>query len=100
MLSVCHGGVFYVETPIPEFQTGAYSRWEEVYFDWKYEAGNVPGLSKYVFVPLWPLALLPLGAAGVVLIRGQVNKNWQCRRCQYDLRGVVAAVCPECGAKR
>ena len=100
MLSIFHGGVFYVETPIPEFQTGVYLRSEEVYLDWKYAAGSVPGLSKYVFVPLWPLPFVPLAIAGVTAIRGRLRKAWQCHTCHYDLRGVVVAVCPECGATR
>ncbi len=99
-LSICHGGVFYVQTPIPEFHTGFYLRREEVYLDWKYEAGNVPGLSKYVFVPLWPLVIPLLAVAGIVFARGRLAKNWQCPVCKYDLRGVVAGVCPECGTSR
>ena len=99
-LSICHGGVFYVRTPNPEFQKGVYLRGDSVYLDWTYEAGNVPGLSKYVFLPLWPLVLLPLTVAGTLFAHGRLAKNWQCPVCKYDLRGVVAAVCPECGTSR
>lgn len=98
MLSVCHGGIFYVETPKPDLHIGLYLRREEVYLDWKFEAGNVPGLSKYVFVPLWPLALVPLVATAVACVRERMHRNWQCQSCRYDLRGIAASTCPECGA--
>jgi hypothetical protein len=46
-----------------------------------------------VWVPLWPVLLLPLA-----LVRRK--RRGACPTCGYNLRGISGSVCPECGGER
>lgn len=48
-------------------------------------------MMRKIQVPLWvPVAYL-------VYRRSQQEQRGRCRQCNYDLRGITADVCPECG---
>lgn len=67
--------------------------WKPLIF--KSEDGSFSNVN--VDVPLWALSLL--AGAGWLLARraGWMYFSWQCRGCGYDVRGIAAGVCPECG---
>lgn len=55
---------------------------------------------------LYPLILLVIGFAAIAidlasicLFRPTLPREWQCPHCGYDLRGLSAVECPECGKK-
>jgi hypothetical protein len=59
------------------------------------------------FMPVWPGFAVNTGVfwiAWLVVIGGPVVRRWrraaagECAKCRYDLRGISAGVCPECGA--
>ena len=51
----------------------------------------------YATVPLWiPLLLIAIPTAWLWYTDRRA-KPWQCATCRYDLRGLDAGVCPECG---
>ena len=49
-----------------------------------------------ITIPLWPLAAL-LGAPGAFLRIRMRHRPGHCRACGYDLAGLAAGPCPECG---
>jgi hypothetical protein len=52
---------------------------------------------RVIYVPLWPFAVLAGGAAGLLYWRRKATPLAGHCRCGYDLRGLVAERCPECG---
>jgi hypothetical protein len=51
-----------------------------------------------VYLPLWPWALLTIGVAGGLSWRWMRRvEPGHCGACGYDLRGLPAGRCPECG---
>jgi hypothetical protein len=51
-----------------------------------------------VFVPLWPWAILFAGSGLVLWKLSRNQRAGHCKACGYDLRGVRAGPCPECGS--
>jgi hypothetical protein len=49
--------------------------------------------------PTWHCLLASILLAWAVRERRRVSRPWECQVCRYDLRGVTAARCPECGAE-
>lgn len=43
--------------------------------------------------------LILAGGGAVIVLCSKVPKEFGCRRCGYDLAGLVAPVCPECGTR-
>jgi hypothetical protein len=72
---------------------------------WDRRARRGPGTSVWwvLHIPLWPLAILVLGAAMVAwrldtLARRRAKLD-ACPKCSYSRTGLVpSAVCPECGS--
>ena len=56
---------------------------------------------KFLDLPIWMLAPLSLaGFAALVWLdrrAARIEAAGHCRSCGYDLTGVTASVCPECG---
>lgn len=61
------------------------------------QSESTEGLNVKVEVPLWLLAGLFAASWRLALAKGWHRHDWQCRGCGYDVRGLAAAVCPECG---
>lgn len=58
-----------------------------------------PELLAVAMCPLWPMAVLGGGVAGVLWWRTRrVVLPGHCAGCGYDLRGLGGGRCPECGA--
>lgn len=52
----------------------------------------------FVRAPLWiPAVTFAAPWIGAAVWRRTRRRPWQCRGCGYDLRGLGAPVCPECG---
>ena len=50
-----------------------------------------------VELPLWMPLLLLTAPTAYLWYLDHRPKPWQCRKCRYDLRGLKAGICPECG---
>lgn len=79
-------------------------RWKDP--DWwpKVHLG-MPGINRgigqgqySVAVPLWMFSVLSAVAWWGMRRAGWHRELWECRRCGYDLSGLGAKPCPECGA--
>jgi len=65
-------------------------------FQWRLE-GPTLGSDSWS-LPLWPVYAAGVGVWGVRWARRRLAwKEWQCKGCGYDLRGLAGGVCPECG---
>ena len=51
-----------------------------------------------VAIPLWMLGALSTAAWWGMRRAAWHRETWECRRCGYDLSGLDAKLCPECGA--
>ena len=51
----------------------------------------------YATLPLWFPLLLIAAPTALLWYTDRRAKPWQCAKCRYDLRGITATVCPECG---
>ncbi len=99
-LNLCNGGldvVLRTAVPANDWSVELNSPLEPM--RWWFQVRVYTWSPPYIFVrcPLWPfmLAACGIGAAGFVL---RQRLTWgMCPRCGYDLRGVAAARCPECG---
>lgn len=90
-----------LDYPFPTNEGLTLSRLAYPRFYWQTNVGS--GIAaRWVAVPMWPLCLLALGAAGFAwrldtLARRRTRLNL-CPKCTYDRTGLAAnARCPECG---
>ena len=81
------------------------SRWRRLGFaraDWS-SGGQWPSRNRWLVVPTWALAATTAALPaihGFRLSRRRRLLPGLCRSCDYNLRGNVSGVCPECGSTR
>jgi len=67
-----------------------------VFWSWRPRWSSGPG-GCMLWIPLWiPFLVLGISTALLCYLDRRVQPG-HCPRCRYDLTGITAGVCPECG---
>ena len=62
-----------------------------------YPYGIVDSSFVEVYVPLWLLFAACVGFVFILRCRARKKECGLCRECEYNLRGNISGICPECG---